>query len=151
MPLILSLKINICNPSKSEVTGYPSPVCLQWWGYIVVILNLFRTVVYVEAALPQLPDCQRLEDHVLDSANPIDVFGANQEIGQRAVPVRNANLRSRGPIPTHHFATSQIKVKDRPEPLRIFPYEGKPRPTMSVSHTLCLNTHRHETEDNGKM
>ena len=78
-----------------------------------------------QAALPNLPDCQRLEDHVLDSADPRAIFGTSTEIGQRATPVRVGNLRSHGPIPTHHFASNALKVLEGAPPLRIFPYEGE--------------------------
>ncbi|XP_025097413.1 uncharacterized protein LOC112565819 [Pomacea canaliculata] len=115
------IKVKTCSRGITYTAAYSQDNSAMIYLLCTLVCAI---LVYVEAVLPQLPDCQRLEDHVLDSANPIDVFGANQEIGQRAVPVRNANLRSRGPIPTHHFATSQIKVKDRPEPLRIFPYEA---------------------------
>lgn len=91
------------------------------------------TVVGVKAALPNMPDCRKLEDHVLDTSNPGTIFGTNSEIGTRAAPVRIGNLRQRGPIPTHHFAASQLKSLERVEPMRLFPYEGK---DTSVSFLL---------------
>ena len=77
-----------------------------------------------EAALPNLPDCQRLEDHVLDQADPRAILGTSSEIGVRATPVRVGNLRSRTPLPTHHFASGMLKSLNRANPMRVFPYEG---------------------------
>nr|KAG5713536.1 hypothetical protein BaRGS_024584 [Batillaria attramentaria] len=86
-------------------------------------LDVMRVGV-VGAALPNLPDCQKLEDHVLDTTDPRALFGTNSEIGDKARPVRVGSLRQHGPIPTHHFAASVLKSMDRVEPIRVFPYEA---------------------------
>ena len=77
-----------------------------------------------DAALPSVPDCKRLEDHVLDHADPRAIFGTSSEIGVKATPVRVGSLRSKTPLPTHHFASNMLKSLDRANPMRVFPYEG---------------------------
>ena len=89
-----------------------------------------------QAVLPNIPDCQRLEDHVLDHANPKAIFGTTTEIGNKATPVRVGSLRSRAPIPSHHFASNALKTSDGMDPLRLFPYEGQFR--FSLSLWCCL-------------
>ena len=77
-----------------------------------------------DAALPNVPDCQKLEDHVLDHADPRAIFGTSSEIGVKATPVRVGSLRSRTPLPTHHFASNMLKSLDSASPMGVFPYEG---------------------------
>ncbi|ESP04325.1 hypothetical protein LOTGIDRAFT_237425 [Lottia gigantea] len=78
--------------------------------------------VNVEAALPHLNDCVHLDEHPLDSTDPISIFGANNEISGHAKPVRVGNLRQSRPLPTGHFVTNQIK--GTPVPMRLFPFEA---------------------------
>ena len=74
-----------------------------------------------QATLP--PGCTPLEDHPLDTADPIALFGSTDIVGRKASPKRVGNLRQRGPIPTGHFAINEIKAQE-PRPMILFPYEG---------------------------
>lgn len=69
------------------------------------------------------PGCTPLEEHPLDFTDPGVIFGRTTEVGNKAAPHRVGNLRQRGPIPTHHFASNEIKSA-APVPMRLFPYEG---------------------------
>ncbi|XP_048238379.1 uncharacterized protein LOC124110988 [Haliotis rufescens] len=88
------------------------------WRALLVLGSVATTSVY--GALP--PGCVHLEDHPLDSANPASIFGSNNELTAKSKPTRVGNLRSKAAIPTHHFATNQIK--QHTVPVRLFPYEG---------------------------
>lgn len=74
----------------------------------------------VYGALPQ--GCSPLEDRPLSMTNPADIFGTNSELNQKSRPHRTGNLRSRGALPTHHFARNEII--EHPVPMILFPYEG---------------------------
>lgn len=103
-----------------------------------LILSPSTVLGVTQAALPNLPDCQKLEDHVLDHADPKAIFGTSSEIGDKARPVRVGNLRSGAPIPSHHFASNMFKSMDRMDPMRLFLYEGQHAGLEIHSHSQMV-------------
>lgn len=86
--------------------------------------SIFAFTGVAQAALPNLPDCHAAQDNVLDNSNPGVIFGETGEVGIKATPQRVGNLRQKTPLPTGHFATNFIKLKDV-WPVILLPYECK--------------------------
>ncbi|XP_052801838.1 uncharacterized protein LOC128232367 [Mya arenaria] len=85
---------------------------------IITVLTILHELCQV-AAVPG--DCTPLETHKLDDFDPRTVYSANQELATHQPPRRvPGDFRAHRPLPTHHFATTELKKN--PSPMILWPY-----------------------------